>query len=112
MTYAQEYLRADGDRDKVLKFGDKRAEELRLSDPGYSKLQEVTLKKVLMENKGVRLLQKEIEYLQTTDFDFSKKSDEDVMMFVHYAEALKRSYSKYVGHLQNIKLLDRAKIWL
>lgn len=112
MTYAQEYLRADGDRDKVLKFGDKRAEELRLSDPGYSKLQEVTLKKVLMENKGVRLLQKEIEYLQTTDFDFSEKSDEDVMMFVHYAEALKRSYSKYVGHPQNKMLLDRAKIWL
>lgn len=113
MTYAQEYLRTDGDQDKVLKFGDKRAEELRLSDPGYSKLQEVTLMKVFRENKGVRLLQKDIEYLRTmADFSSSSTADENFKMFIHYAEALKRSYSKYVGHPNNKMLLDKAKEWL
>lgn len=115
LTYIHEYLKENSSEDTVMSFNGKRAVELRLTDIGYSKLQEISLKDFFKSKAGVRLLQPVIDFVSDTEsmqYELERENDNYTPMFVNYGEALKKAYHKYFSHRRNQELFEYAYSWL
>ena len=95
-----------------ITFNGKKAEKLRLTDIGYSKLQEVTLKQFFMSHRGIRLLQKYIDFIMDEDSMHFEKSDNFISLIIGATTSLHDAYNKYLGHKTHKDLYDSAKAWM
>lgn len=98
------------DDNNTYEFNGKTFEGLKLSDVGYSKFQERTLKDFFKNHINTRLLQKEIETLQTlSDSPEDKGQVENIVG--NYIGTLLIAGNKYFNHKINRKLYVRIKRW-
>lgn len=109
MTFSQAY--SDNPNEGIV-FNGKKAEKLRLTDIGYSKLQEVTLKQFFVNHKGIRLLQGYLDLITDEDDMHFEKSDKLISLLISASTSLREAYNKYLGHKTNKKLYDSAKSWM
>lgn len=91
-------------------FNGKTLVGLKLSDVGYSKFQERTLKDFFKEHINSNLLQSEIVVLQSMD-ESDKDSNSKINKIHQYVNALKTAGKKYFGHQTNCQLYDSVKDW-
>lgn len=91
-------------------FNGKTFEGLKLSDVGYSKFQERTLKGFFKEHINSSLLQNEIEVLQTMG-ESDEDSNSKAQIIRQFINALKTAGRKYFGHQTNCRLYDSVKDW-
>lgn len=98
------------DDNNTYEFNGKTFEGLKLSDVGYSKFQERTLKDFFKDHINTSLLQKEIESLQTLS-----ESPEDrgqvANIIGNYFRVLTIAGNKYFNHKTNKELYARIKRW-
>lgn len=98
------------DDKNTYEFNGKTLEGLKLSDVGYSKFQERTLKEFFQNHINSSLLQNEIEVLQTMDVSDESGNSKagEIQQFIN---TLKTAGRKYFGHQTNCFLYDSVKDW-
>lgn len=98
------------DDNNTYEFNGKTFEGLKLSDVGYSKFQERTLKDFFQRHSNSSLLQNEIVDLQSMD-ESDGDSNSKTSKTQQYVNALKTAGKKYFGHQTNCQLYDCVKEW-
>lgn len=95
-------------------FNGKKAVELRLTDIGCSKLQEVTFRQFFQHSSGTFLLGDAIETV-TRFINITKTFDQDETtgtLFIGIQMALIKCARKYFGHQNNLRLFNDARDWI
>lgn len=98
------------EKDKGHEMNGKEVVGLKLTEVGYSKFQNRTLKEFFVNHKHTSLLWEDIERLREMHPEHEMNSAE--FLLLDYTRKLKKAYNKYFGHERNRRFYILVKKWM